>query len=620
MIRVILLIASLGSFCSVANTFTYTNTETSNAFIPLGYPVPEPIDSLTPIDGFRSYQSLNLRHEQLVELSDRFSQVEVGLTIDQLPIYAYQIGDADNLTHTGTIEGAALINGGIHAREWQTPEATTGYMEALFEGRNDQHLAQYILDNLNLVIIPVLNIDGFLQTQRFASSVTLSKSAPREGRMRRKNMRGVDQNLDSLDDNQLGIDLNRNNNPYWASSSDRSSGDPTSIVYHGSGPASEPEIEALMEGAVLAGESRLRFYTDTHSFTQIYFAPFTSNIRRNDITTALADVMRAANDDKYDYGPSSSGAGIGSTDEYFANTYNIPSYTLEIEPQNSGAEYGGFGVSHDGFILPASEVSRMRQETRDATFAGLYTQTDVPYLMAIEIWDSNFQELQLAYTWQMENQQRILSVTQPGELSRDSGYQLRLIFSKPMRWLNNQQAAGFGNLSEALGVTIDWVATVDQQSVEWPVDTTAGEWLTSEGFQTYKTDTFSVPFTVDSRFDWQTATLLALRVNTTDFAGQGLDTNPATIVDWQNGAWLNYEDTQGNATTDSGGVDSSLRLIDDGSGLYNNPSNPPAQPTPNSPSSSGGAWHPVTILLLMLICLVSRFTLSPARGWTQSKT
>jgi hypothetical protein len=617
MIRCIMLLILFNSVYCKATTFTYSNTDTGNSFIPLGYPVPEPIDSLTPVDGFRSYQSLNLRLELLSELTNLIRQVEVGLTLNQRPIYAYQIGDPDSLTHIGTEEGAALINGGIHAREWQTPEATTGYIEALFDGQGDQHLAQYILDNLNLVIIPVLNVDGFIQTQRFASAVTRSKSSPRDGRMRRKNMRDVDQDLDTLGDNQLGVDLNRNNSPFWATSADRSSDDPESIVHHGSGPASEPEIQALMEGAVLAGESRLRFYTDTHSFTQIYFAPFTSNTRRNNITTSLADVMRAANNDKYEYGPSSSGAGIGSTDEYFANTYNIPSYTLEIEPQSSAAEYGGFGVSHDGFILPASEVSRMRKETKDATFAGLYAQTDIPFLLAIEVWDSSSLELQLAYKWQTENQQRQLTVTQSGELNRDSNYQLRLIFNKPMRWLDNQQVIGFGDLSEALGIRIDWVATVNQESLEWSVDATAGQWLASEGFNTYKTDTFSVPFTMGNNFDWQSTTLLALRVDTTDFAGQGLDTNPSTIVDWQNGAWLNYEDTEGNVTTDSGGIDNAFRLIDDGSDLYSNTTtNPPIQPPVNDSSSSGGAWHPI-LALAMLLSLTRRLTVSPALGWTQ---
>ena len=72
------------------------------------------------------------------------------------------------------------------------------------------------------------------------------------------------------------------------------------------------------------------------------------------------------------YSPSPADAGIGATDEYFANTYQIPSYTMELEPANSGADYGGFGVSHDGFILPNSEVARMRDETAAEVFTGLY--------------------------------------------------------------------------------------------------------------------------------------------------------------------------------------------------------------------------------------------------------
>ena len=47
--------------------------------------------------------------------------------------------------------------------------------------------------------------------------------SPRDGRMRRKNMLGPDENLLTLDDHLLGVDLNRNNPPYWASNPERSS-------------------------------------------------------------------------------------------------------------------------------------------------------------------------------------------------------------------------------------------------------------------------------------------------------------------------------------------------------------------------------------------------------------
>lgn len=607
----ILLIALTWCGCGHAVIFTYTDTDTSTNSIALGYPVPQPIDSLTPIDGFRSYQSLHLRHQQLTELSDFIFQLDLGATVKQRTIYGYQIGDQDNQTKSGEVEGAALINGGIHAREWQTPEATTGFIEALHQGQNDQHIAQYLLENLNLVIVPVLNIDGFIQTQRFANKVTASRGSPRDGRMRRKNMAEVDEDLDTLDDNLLGVDLNRNNAPYWATGGTSSSPQQDSIVHHGSGPASEPETKALMQAASFAGEDRLRFYMDTHSFTQIYFAPFTANSRRNTVTTDVATIMRAANNNKYDYGPSSAGAGIGSTDEYFANTYEIPSYTLEIEPQSSGAEYGGFGVSHDGFILPASEASRMRNETTKATFAGLYAIAQIPYLLRVEVWNTQSNSLTLGYEWQNQGQQRILQNTEVGELLSNTEYALHLVFNKPMRWIEDGQVTGFTDLSEALGINIDLVAIVDQQNLQWTIDPSAGQWMIGSGIRRYNTDTFSVPFQLDDNFDWQTTSLLSVRVDTTDIVGQKLDTDPSTVIDWQTGAWTNYEDTMGNSNTDSGGIDNSFRLIDDGSPLYESqPSNPTTpEPDMNNASGSGGTLG-IMLGMLILLGLVRRLTVA----------
>ena len=67
----------------------------------------------------------------------------------------------------------------------------------------------------------------------------------RDGRMRRKNMLGADEDMYTQDDHLQGVDLNRNNDPFWASNPNRSSDDSRSIVHHGSSPASEPEIQAL---------------------------------------------------------------------------------------------------------------------------------------------------------------------------------------------------------------------------------------------------------------------------------------------------------------------------------------------------------------------------------------
>lgn len=595
-----------------AVTFTYTNTETGNNLIPIGYEVPIPVDSMTPVDGFRTYQSLHLRHVQMSAQSPFIQQVALGETIEGNSIWAYQLSDDDMINVSGITEASALINSGIHAREWQTPEAATGYIEYLFNNSADQHLAQYILENINLVVIPVLNIDGFLQTQRFATQVTSSEASPRDGRMRRKNMRSVDHDLTTLGDNLNGIDLNRNNAPYWATNSQRSSPDQTSIVHHGAGAASEAEIQALQQAAVVAGETRLRLYTDNHSYTQVYFAPFTGNQRRDDITSDIAFIMRAANGFKYRYAPSGAGGGIGSTDEYFANTYQVPSYTLEIEPEISSVDYGGFGSSHSGFILPNSEVERMRQETASATMAGLYAIADVPFLQKVEVWDPVLQEIVMSVGWQIEGSDRVLTQIQEGQLQGQTDYQLKLQFNKPMRQIENGQTVEFSSLSDALGIDLAWVIKRGEDSSQLAIDTSLGQWEIDSGFARYKTDTFSVPFQTNVEFDWSQISLLALQVDTVDFTGQGLDANPASIVDWQNGAWTNYEDTQGGVNTDEGGIDKSMRLIDDGSELFVStpvtPDPPPVTPAPqpNVPSSSsgGGSFGTSMIMLLLAISLL----------------
>ena len=44
---------------------TYTENDNSGNNVALGYPVPVPVDSLTAVDGFRSYDSLHAQHQFL---------------------------------------------------------------------------------------------------------------------------------------------------------------------------------------------------------------------------------------------------------------------------------------------------------------------------------------------------------------------------------------------------------------------------------------------------------------------------------------------------------------------------------------------------------------------------
>ncbi len=147
--------------------FTYTDNDNSGTNIALGYAPPVPVASMTPVAGFREYASLFAQHQSLLALNDEVDGEVVGETLAGREIWAYVVGDADADTAEGFAEGAVLVNGGIHAREWQTPEAVTAVFEALVAGKADGGFVQYLVENLNTVLVPVNNVDGFIQTQLY---------------------------------------------------------------------------------------------------------------------------------------------------------------------------------------------------------------------------------------------------------------------------------------------------------------------------------------------------------------------------------------------------------------------------------------------------------------------
>ncbi|MCH8931330.1 MAG: hypothetical protein IIA98_10530, partial [Proteobacteria bacterium] len=431
--------------------FTYTENDSSGLNIALGFPPPLPVASLTAVDGFREYASLHMQHQALLIANpDEVSGTIVGQTLSGRDIWAYQLGDtADQLTVDGLLEPAVMVNTGTHAREWQTPEASTELFETLIETKADGGVGQYLAENLNVVILPVLNIDGFIQTQNFALSVTADPGQPRDGRMRRKNLRNpvslglVDADLATVGDNFWGVDLNRNspigfglNNGSWGQ------GRETSLIFRSLGVASEPEILALQNGAALGPADRLRMYTDIHAFTQIYFTPLTGNTRRDNITVALMNRMRVASPRIYRDGRDGPGEvgnqGIGTTADYFAYTFQIPSWTLETEPLNGAQDYGGTSThGHSGFILPDDEVARMRDDVTNMLWLGFYRQAAPPRIQAVQISEAATGDIVYAASWvSAGGTDRTLSVTSNNALVPGGDYRLWLAFNKPMRWRN----------------------------------------------------------------------------------------------------------------------------------------------------------------------------------------
>lgn len=578
----------------ISSTVTMSQTITpwteQNGTLGLGYPVPIPVDTTEPFDGFRTYTGLFAKHQTMAMNNEYITGHIVGQSHYNRDIWAYQLSDADNTTRYGAKEGAMMVNGGIHAREWQSPETLTQIITDFHDNSDDNSFYQYLLENTDIITIPVNNVDGFLQTQRYPTENWFSNNiGPRDGRMRRKNLLDTDENLTTQNDFLNGVDLNRNNNPYWATTlnftNPRSSNDPTSIVYHGAAVHSEPETQARLNAADLVDVDQLRIYTDVHSFSQVHFANRSFNNNLNTLQTrVLADFTN--HHSSYSAGKvyvdrsafTTPGFGIGATDEYFQTTYQIPSWTLEIEPSGNlnpdahpnlpgnGADYGGFvNNGHDGFILPESEIKRVREELAKSFMVAWYGQAGPPSITQLRIVDKAANTIVFDAEWDIQTlARRSLHTQYFDQIVPDREYSLVLRFDKPMRDRNsndqivNLQGQSLSSLepfifgANAAGDNVE----LNLQNGRWINEKTATSW---ESYGYYKDDTYVVDFSIDPAISTAAEVEMTWRIVTTDMVGQSNDANPATVVTWAGGQWQNYEDASGNSSI-NGGLDETITI------------------------------------------------------------
>jgi hypothetical protein len=557
--------------------------------IALGYPVPIPVNTPLPFDGFRTYAGLHMRHQDLMTSTAWVHQEPVGLTRSGRTIWAYRLGDDDMLTIDGLPEPAMLTNGGIHAREWQTPEVVTGILELMALHEQDHHFYDYLRDNVNMIVIPSLNIDGFMQTQRYPRFSYMQSDpddpsySPRDGRMRRKNMLSADEDFYTTTDHLNGVDLNRNSNPFWASSPGRSSPGLQSIVHHGAAPASEPEIQALDAAAQLGPIERLRLYTDVHSFSMVHYWVRNDNIRLAQQTSSVLSTFSQhhlqfpAAKNYYFARSNTTGRnqGIGTTDEYFTFTYQVPSWTLEVEPSGgqtyhaplpgAGADYGGLSENgHDGFILPESQIRRVREELAQSFAAVYYRQAGPPAVRSLRIFDAATGAVVVVAEWDVTDaQSRSLYFRQLQPLQINRSYDIWTAFNKPMRWREDDEVVPFpGKIT--FNLAYDFSTLVGDSTLTHIEESTA--WLNQpggapDGYMHYQDDAYKLRMSLPE--DTNNLGLVngqveaKLKFRTSDMTAMRTDANPATVADWSDGSWLNYENESG-VQTDSGGYDMNI--------------------------------------------------------------
>ena len=173
---------------------------------------------------------------ETVEFLDELHATYPGITTDKMSIattfegrdvWAMKISDRPDLEED---EPEVLIVALHHAREPAGLEATLHYMSWLCDNYATDPDAAFLVNNRQIWFVPVVNPDGYCHNEEMT---------PSGGGMWRKNRR------ENEGSPCRGVDLNRNYPHEWGPVG--SSGDPCSNTYRGSEPATEPEVQGVID-------------------------------------------------------------------------------------------------------------------------------------------------------------------------------------------------------------------------------------------------------------------------------------------------------------------------------------------------------------------------------------
>jgi hypothetical protein len=319
-------------------------------------PAPCPNRCATPNIPLKQwYHDLASRYPEIVK------EETIGQSVLGQPLKAYKVTADARSTRDGT-RPVTLYESTQHAREWISAEVNRRLFSWFIEHRRDREVKR-LLNNNEIWFMPMMNPDGYDYT--FTSKAT---------RLWRKNLRDVngDNVIDPAND---GVDPNRNWPEKWNYDLEGASDDPSTETYHGSGPASEPEVQAARK---LHQRLRPKFLIDYHSYAQLILYPEGWQVETE---AADAPLMKAlAGDDDHPavpgFDPDVSAELYTTNGDVTGDAYNAwgtQAYTVELDG-GAGAGVGGTVEGPDsytpgGFVFQDDENAVQAEFQKNLDFA-----------------------------------------------------------------------------------------------------------------------------------------------------------------------------------------------------------------------------------------------------------
>ncbi|MHA7814331.1 MAG: M14 family zinc carboxypeptidase [Phycisphaerales bacterium] len=309
------------------------------------------LDAAAPRGGVAHDDAWFSNYKQFADIISYFNNIaavhpgiatmrDVGDSLMGNDVYALTLTGPDTPGNAAEDRPVVLWNGTQHAREWVSPMTVTYIASKLADDYGSDQRVTDIINNTRIVIVPVVNPDGYLYSWS-------------DERFWRKNLR-------NNGNGTTGVDLNRNWGYEWGGlGASDFSGDDT---YHGPTPFSEPETQVLRDLSLSYGDD-LVAHIDYHTYSQLILWPFgyddgvqTPEPDRtffDELSTAMSDEILAYSGVFYD--PIQSVdlyPAAGTCSDWHYGDRDAKSLTIELRP-DEGAGFGGFDPD-PSVILPTA--------------------------------------------------------------------------------------------------------------------------------------------------------------------------------------------------------------------------------------------------------------------------
>ena len=472
------------------------------------------------------FKALAAAHPDLAKYS------KLGSSFEGRDIFALKISKDASVDDVSKPD--VLITGLHHAREWISVESPVYFANRLLSAYATDDSVKYLVDHLQIWIVPIVNPDGLTYTQNSPNEQMDSV------RLWRKNRRPFSGGSCS---SPVGVDLNRNYSYQWRLPEDTpcpdycinrgcinddigASDDPVTDIYRGPQPESEPEVKAI-KSLVDDPNRRFRAQLDYHNYSQLILYPWGYSPFETVDENTLSRLAQQMSDavfsvDRKRYRPEQAidlYALTGSSIDYAYGVNRVPApFVVEMRPACCD------------FSVPESQIPVVNQETWAGAQKLLTWAAGPPILESVKAYtpgpDGTFSKLVYSARW-------ISSPVDPGrrQMSVDTRFpgidpgrlQVRFQFSKPM------------------DTTLTPNATLGRDA---RTEVTLSAITGSEGWQrtAYENDTWiGETVLID---DGNLISSWRIMVSARDSLGSMLDGAPSTIASYAAGVshWDNYEE------------------------------------------------------------------------------